>query len=91
MCNYNVHFSLRLKIRDITVLPSHMFLSLKQMHEETKYSPPYSLVASSSMVPPLLNYAANESVLQCSLPSMQAVNNAPHGNIEGVVEYFLLC
>ena len=81
----------RLKIGDITVLPSHMFLALRQLHRENKIFSPLFSCGLLINGPTTAQVCCNETILQCSLPSMQAVNNAPHGKIEGVVEYFLLC
>ena len=84
------HFTWRLKIRKIIVLPSHMLLALKQLHRENKIFSPFFSCGLLINGPTTSQICCNKSVLQCSLPSMQLENDASHGNIEGVVESFLL-
>ena len=69
--SYNIPFSLRLKFGNITVLPSHMLLVLKQLHRENKIPPPYSPWPPHQQSPPLLKISYNKYVLQCFLLSMQ--------------------
>ena len=82
--NYNVRFSLSLKIGNITVLSSHMLLVLKKLHREKKIAPPSSLVASSSTISTTAQDILQQICPPMLPPKYANKNGAHHEKIEGV-------